>query len=204
MSDDEAEALEIVENLERKDLTAAERKKWVKALAAAYERMDKTGHNVPFSGDVGKGKAGPGRGKKSVGSKVAEATGMSKRQVNRILAEDKKPAAPSIPGHTSSKDVAAKREATRVASLSKSRAEVATEGNTEDGHSEEGTEAANVTRFGEAHPIPSNGFTVAAAPDRFHHNESGRGFVDEPPIFRQGSPVVPNGGAAVLAHTDVQ
>lgn len=87
MSDDEAEALEIVENLERKDLTAAERKKWVKALAAAFERMDdaaKPRQDVAVS-------AKGGRGKKGVASKVAEATGLTSRRVNQILAEDKKP-----------------------------------------------------------------------------------------------------------------
>ncbi|TYR30911.1 hypothetical protein FY036_15785 [Mesorhizobium microcysteis] len=144
MTDDEAEALEIVENLERQDLTAAERKKWVKALAAAYGRMDAavSGQDDPKLSS--RGRKGEGR-PKGVGAKVAEATGMSKRQINRILAEDKKPAKddtpPTLPGHTSSKS--------RPPANEVEAAGLVTEGNTEEGH-EEGTEAPNVTRFGEA------------------------------------------------------
>jgi len=113
MSDDEALALEIVENLHRLDLTAAERRAQVKMLAKTFERMeDQSGHNVPIESKRADGK---GHRPKGVASKVAEATGLTQRHVNRLLAEDKpKPA-------KSPEEVAAKREAARVASLSKGR-----------------------------------------------------------------------------------
>lgn len=82
MTDDEAEALEIVENLHRQDLTAKERRAQVKRLAVLWAppKEDESGSNVPVSR---KG----GRGNKDVSSNIAKATGMSKRQVNRIRKE---------------------------------------------------------------------------------------------------------------------
>ncbi len=167
MSDDEALALEIVENLHRLDLTAAERRAQVKMLAKTFERMEGIVRNN-FALLPGEEKKRRGRGMpKGVASKVAEATGLSPRRVQQILSEDKpKPA-------KSPEEVAAKREAARVASLSKGRGKpqaldeepAVLPGHTSskkasapeptpeplsEEHSEEGTEGPTVVKFKEA------------------------------------------------------
>ncbi|NMG40387.1 ParB/RepB/Spo0J family partition protein [Chelativorans sp. ZYF759] len=83
MSDDEAEAIEIVENLHRQELTSAERKEQVKRL---LELQSPSG--VETATHVAVSNKG-GRGKKGVAAKVAEATGLSVRQVQRIQKEMK-------------------------------------------------------------------------------------------------------------------
>ncbi len=158
MSDDEALALEIVENLHRLDLTAAERRAQVKMLAKTFERLEGvSGNNFPkLPSKRGRPEGRP----KGVASKVAEATGLSQRRVQEILSEDKpKPTKPAkgkakeetpkgkgldeepavLPGHTSS----------RKASAPEPSPEPSPEPLSEE-HSEEGTEGPTVVKFKEA------------------------------------------------------
>ena len=159
MTDDEAKVLEITENLEREDLTSAERRKWAKELLVINTRIE-----ASFATNDAKlskrGRKGEGR-PEAAASKVAKATGLSKRTVQRLQKDMQE--AGELPA-TSDRDpatIAAEREAKRAGSLNKSRAEPTIPGHTSskdqkpysvtDGLlTEEGTEAPNVAKFHEA------------------------------------------------------
>lgn len=87
MDDVERELWEIAENLHRVELTKEQRDEHIRRYAQLIESRDdssKTGQTVQFN-DVGSGQAGPGRGRKSTATKVAEETGVKARTVRRIL-----------------------------------------------------------------------------------------------------------------------
>lgn len=153
----EARLWEIVENLQREELTTEQKD----AHIAAYAELVKVRA-------AEQRKAGELKGKINVAKTVAADLGVSPRTVERALKPGARakenaakregenrhgggPATPApIPGHTSSK--------TRTAGADVQKDKVVIdplhthmdEGNTEDGYTEEGTEGPTVTKFAEA------------------------------------------------------
>ena len=88
--DIEAQLWEIDENLARSELTTDEKRDHLRRRKALWEEQQKqeNGTPRPVSG-VGSGVAGPGRGHKGFADETAAATGLSKRQINRLIADPK-------------------------------------------------------------------------------------------------------------------
>lgn len=81
IDDDEAEMIEIAENLHRNDLTKDERYAQVRRYAELLEK--KRGQKPPQVGEVSPNAGG--RGNKGIAAEVAEQTGLGRETVRRIL-----------------------------------------------------------------------------------------------------------------------